>query len=173
MTASAQLGNRLVAGEGLGGEEKAVPTGSGPVRQVAPTRPLPLPPVPVPPAAVAVPTRSPSSAAHRQTLPREASQAEGSHFTIRSSRVARLIATAIVTLAVVGGLSWLGQPADPGIPERTTVVRVGAGETVWDVAARVAPRSDPRTVVERIRQLNGMADNAIQPDQQLKVPDGQ
>src|SRR5262245_24152079 len=98
MTASAQLGNRLVAGEGLGGKEKAVPAEGKSVRLVAPTRPLPLPPVPVPPAAVAVPKRLPPS------------QAEVSHLPIRSGRVARLIAVVIVTLAVVGGLSWLGQP---------------------------------------------------------------
>ncbi|MFN2533685.1 MAG: LysM peptidoglycan-binding domain-containing protein [Pseudonocardiaceae bacterium] len=49
---------------------------------------------------------------------------------------------------------------------------MGAGETVWDVAARVAPRSDPRGVVERIVQLNGLRDVELVPDQQLQVPDG-
>ncbi|MCA1820764.1 MAG: LysM peptidoglycan-binding domain-containing protein [Pseudonocardia sp.] len=83
-----------------------------------------------------------------------------------------LSATVIVTLSVVAGLSWLGQSTDPAIPGRTTVVRVGAGETVWDVAARVAPRSDPRGVVERIVQLNGLRDVELVPDQQLQVPDG-
>jgi predicted Zn-dependent protease len=83
-----------------------------------------------------------------------------------------LIVAVTVTLAVVGGLSWLGQPANPEIPERTTVIRVGAGETVWDVAARVAPQADQRAVVERIQQLNGMVGTAVRPDQQLQVPDG-
>jgi predicted Zn-dependent protease len=86
--------------------------------------------------------------------------------------VVALSATVIVTLSVVAGLSWLGQSADPAIPERTAVIRVGAGETVWDVAARVAPRSDPRVVVERIRQLNGLSAAGVVPDQQLQVPDG-
>jgi hypothetical protein len=65
----------------------------------------------------------------------------------------------------------MGQAASPGIPAETALTRVGAGETVWDVAQRVAPKSDQRAVVERIRQLNGMADSAIQPGQQLQVPD--
>jgi hypothetical protein len=86
--------------------------------------------------------------------------------------VVALSATVIVTLSVVAGLSWLGRSPDPAIPERTAVVRVGAGETVWDVAARVAPRSDPRAVVERILQLNGLTDAEVVPDQQLQVPDG-
>jgi predicted Zn-dependent protease len=86
--------------------------------------------------------------------------------------VVALSATVIVTLSVVAGLSWLGQSADPAIPERTAVIRVGAGETVWDVAARVAPQSDPRVVVERIRQLNDLTAAEVVPDQQLQVPDG-
>jgi hypothetical protein len=49
---------------------------------------------------------------------------------------------------------------------------VGAGETVWDVAQRVAPRSDQRAVVQRIRQLNGIVGSAVVPGQQLHVPDG-
>ncbi|MGH3899118.1 MAG: LysM peptidoglycan-binding domain-containing protein [Pseudonocardiaceae bacterium] len=88
------------------------------------------------------------------------------------SKVVRLAAAVTVALAAVGGLGWIGQAPGPGIPSQTVLVRVGAGETVWDVAQRVAPKSDQRAVVERIRQLNGMADSAIQPGQQLQVPDG-
>ncbi|HWR48724.1 MAG TPA: LysM peptidoglycan-binding domain-containing protein [Pseudonocardiaceae bacterium] len=92
---------------------------------------------------------------------------------LRSSRVAGVAAAATVTLAVVGGLGWLGQSASPAIPAETAVIRVGAGETVWDVAHRVAPQSDQRAVVERIRQLNGIVGSAITPGQQLQVPHGQ
>ncbi|MGH3910530.1 MAG: LysM peptidoglycan-binding domain-containing protein [Pseudonocardiaceae bacterium] len=77
-----------------------------------------------------------------------------------------------MTLAVTVALGWLGQLAAAGIPAETAVVRVGAGETVWDVAQRVAPESDLPTVVQRIRELNGMTGSAVQPGQQLQVPDG-
>ncbi|MGH4012541.1 MAG: LysM peptidoglycan-binding domain-containing protein [Pseudonocardiaceae bacterium] len=87
-------------------------------------------------------------------------------------RPMRLLAAAVVTLAVIGGLGWLGQASSAELPAETALIRVGAGETVWDVAQRVAPESDPREVVERIRQLNGMADSAVQPGQQLQVPAG-
>ncbi|MBV9447304.1 MAG: LysM peptidoglycan-binding domain-containing protein [Streptosporangiaceae bacterium] len=78
----------------------------------------------------------------------------------------------MVTLAVVGGLGWIGQGTSPGIPARTAVIRVGAGETIWDVARRVAPQSDQRAVVERIQQLNGIVGSTIEPGQQLRVPHG-
>jgi hypothetical protein len=87
--------------------------------------------------------------------------------------MANLVASAAVMVAVVvGGLEWTASDAPPAIPAGTAVTRVGAGETVWDVARRVAPRSDQRAVVQRIRQLNGMVSSAVAPGQQLWVPDG-
>ena len=77
-----------------------------------------------------------------------------------------------VTLAVVGGLGWIGQGAPPRVPANTVVVEVGAGETIWDIARRVAPRSDQRAVVERIRQLNQIVGSAVSPGQRVRVPDG-
>jgi len=90
----------------------------------------------------------------------------------RTGRGARLVAAVTVTLAVVGGLGWIGQGTHPRFPTNTVVVQVGAGETIWDVARRVAPRSDQRDVVERIRQLNQIVGSAVSPGQQLQVPDG-
>lgn len=88
--------------------------------------------------------------------------------------MAHLLAAVVVTLAVLGGLGLLSRHAGAGtgVPTETTVVRVGAGETVWDVAQRVAPQSDVRAVVQRIRRLNGMVGSAVQPGQRLQVPDG-
>lgn len=82
------------------------------------------------------------------------------------------MAAATVTLAVVGGLGWIGQGAHPRVPANTVVVEVGAGETIWDIAQRVAPRADQRAVVERIRQLNHIVGSAVSPGQQVQVPDG-
>lgn len=164
MTASAQLRN-LPSAPG----KKIIPGDAGPARCDLPgarTRPLPAPPVPVPPRVFSVRGRQvPGSADPRALAPAEA-------VPRRSSRVASLIAAATVTLLVIGGLGWAGQDASPGIPAQTAVVRVGAGETEWDVARRVAPRYDQRAVVERIRQLNGIVGSAVQPGQQLLVPEG-
>jgi LysM domain len=90
----------------------------------------------------------------------------------RSRCVMSLVATAAVTLAVIVGMGWVGRSTNPGFPAETAVVRVGAGETEWDVARRVAPQYDQRAVVERIRQLNGIEVFDVQPGQQLQVPDG-
>jgi len=172
MTASAQLGSRSFTLDESEGTAKAVP---GSVRQDRravrarrrPALPAPLPPAPVPPAP-GPPAPGPLA---QGPLTREF-PAVAHPPAPRAGRVVALSATVIVTLSVVAGLSWLGQSPDPAIPDRTAVVRVGAGETLWDVAARVAPRSDPRAVLERILQLNGLPDAEVVPDQQLQVPDG-
>lgn len=125
--------------------EKVTSKDARPARLGAPTRPLPappMPPAPLPP--VAPPARR---------------------------RTASVVAAATVTLALAGGLGWIGPGASPAISARTEVVRVGAGETIWDVARRVAPQHDLRLVVQRIRQRNGIVGSAIEPGQQLEVPD--
>jgi hypothetical protein len=90
----------------------------------------------------------------------------------RSGRLASVVAAATVTAALVGGLGWIGQGASLRIPPQTVVIRVGGGETLWDVARRVAPQSDQRAVVHRIRDLNGIVGSAIEPGQRLQVPEG-
>ncbi len=157
MTA-AQLSNRPAARD-----SKVGPAGTTPVRRPAPIRPLPACPAPVPPMA---------PLAHPRMLAPAAGVQVACPSVLRLGRVARLVAAATVTLAVVGGLGWVGMAPSPGIPAETVVARVGAGETIWDVARRVAPEYDQRAVVERIRQLNGMAGSALQPGQQLQVPRG-
>ena len=89
-------------------------------------------------------------------------------------RALQVVIAGVVTLAVVCGLAVLGQVAagGPAVPATTAVVQVGAGETVWDVARRVAPDAATPAVVQRIRELNGMAGSELRPGQRLTVPDG-
>lgn len=165
MTAPAQLSNRPAARD-----SEAEPAGVRPMRRPTIARPLPAPPAPVVPHAPLV---------RKHVAPQRLLQSpavggpEVAHTRApRPDQVVRLAIAAAVTLAVVGGLQWMEQTPGPAVPAQTTLVRVGAGETVWDVAQRIAPKSDQRAVVERIRRLNGMAGSAVQPGQQLQVPDG-
>lgn len=176
MTAAAGLRSRPAAGDsevgsagGLAGDagRSAVDTRS--VRRAAPTRPRPACP---PRGLVTAPASRGLRPAGLRVLGPALRSAAVARPAGRPSRLAGLVAAATVTLTVVGGLGWMGQAADPRVPAGTAVVRVGAGETVWDVAHRVAPQFDQRAVVERIRQLNGIMGSAIEPGQQLQVPDG-
>ena len=47
---------------------------------------------------------------------------------------------------------------------------VQPGQTLWQIALRVAPRDDPRDTVDRIRALNDLDTTAVQAGQRLVVP---
>ncbi|KAA2254975.1 LysM peptidoglycan-binding domain-containing protein [Solihabitans fulvus] len=80
-----------------------------------------------------------------------------------------LIALAVVCLGLLYGTGVDGAGA---VPDRTATVQVHAGETLWDVAQRMAPGSEPSAVVERIKQLNGLGGTSVYPGQSLTVPSG-
>lgn len=81
---------------------------------------------------------------------------------------AAAVCIAVVALgAVIGGLAE-GMAAD--VPSGTAVVAVAPGESLWDVAARYAPESDPRAVVQRIEQLNGVSADDVTAGLALTVP---
>ena len=80
-----------------------------------------------------------------------------------------VLAVASVACAVVVGLGALAGSVEPSVPATTKVVRVLPGESLWELAGRVAPSSDASAVVERIQELNGI-EGALQPGQPLTVP---
>ena len=82
--------------------------------------------------------------------------------------VTALITLWLGTLAQVSG----GHPAAAGIPERLAVVQVQAGETLQQLARRVAPDSPAGTVVERIRDLNELESASVEAGQTLIAPLG-
>lgn len=69
--------------------------------------------------------------------------------------------------AVIGGLAsgmWTE------VPQQTAVVAVAPGESLWDMAAKYAPESDPRAVVDRIEELNGVTAAEVTAGYALTVP---
>lgn len=92
---------------------------------------------------------------------------------MRLTRRGRLVAfaasvAALVTM-VVGAGQVAGASADAESPQASVVV-VQAGETLWGIAQDVAPGSDPRRVVQQIRQMNDLGTSPIVPGQAIMVP---
>jgi len=90
-------------------------------------------------------------------------------------------------LALVAGIItlWLGLMANIGqavngdsagsaaqVPARLAVVRVEPGESLQDVAHRVAPDAPARQVAERIRELNDLNSPMVAAGQTLIAPIG-
>lgn len=83
------------------------------------------------------------------------------------------IVAALITVWLVA-LAQSRSGASPGasVPEQLAVVQVQPGENLQRLAARVAPGSPVGSVVERIKQLNGLDTAALDAGQTLIAPVG-
>lgn len=96
------------------------------------------------------------------------------------SRPVTPVTTVLLALVAAGITVWLGLVAQFGgvmgmeSPEPTelAVVQVKSGETLQQVARRVAPDAPVSRVVEQIRDLNQLASAAVDPGQTLLAPVG-
>jgi hypothetical protein len=93
--------------------------------------------------------------------------------TVRLTRRGRVVLVMSVMFAlVIAGLT-LGHGsslAASHAPAAHHTVTVEAGETLWALAARVAPHSDPRIVVADIESFNHLRGANVEPGQQLAIP---
>jgi hypothetical protein len=81
-----------------------------------------------------------------------------------------LVLLALATGLVVGGLGLFAERMPDPVPDRTAIVTVGDGETLWEVARHYAPDADTSAVVARIRQINRLGDGTVVPGLPLTVP---
>ncbi len=93
----------------------------------------------------------------------------------RHGRRRGVAAAAALALAVAVAVVLFGALAAPEVSgpyPRSVVVQVRPGESLTDLARRVAPHSDSATVVRRIRDANGLSTSALHPGQPVEVPLG-
>jgi Tfp pilus assembly protein FimV len=92
----------------------------------------------------------------------------------RRGRVVVVVAALLVAFAIGVFVTAAGSVATqrPGSPEPTRIVQVGAGDTLWDIAAGLADDGDVRAVMEEIKHLNALDSGDLQAGQRLVVPAG-
>lgn len=84
--------------------------------------------------------------------------------------------TALVALPLVfaaGGLALNGGGAvasDSAASVSFTHVTVQAGQSLWQLAGKIAPSADPRDVVSDIVHLNQLPSAVVQPGQSIAIP---
>jgi nucleoid-associated protein YgaU len=92
---------------------------------------------------------------------------------VRLTRRGRVVLTLVMMVGLVVAGFTLGrgssQAAGHSHQPRHTVI-VQAGDTLWSLAARVAPHADPRDVVAEIQSLNRIPGAVVVPGEQLVVP---
>ena len=79
------------------------------------------------------------------------------------------LAVMAVCVAIVG-LATLSAPSAPTPVHAPHAVTVEAGDSLWSIAARIAPDRDPRAEVDALRHTNHLSGVLVVPGQVLRVP---
>ena len=91
---------------------------------------------------------------------------------MRLTRRGRLVVVLTALLLLLVAAFTVGrvasQAAGPSRPLPTVTVQ--PGETLWQIAARVAPHADRRAVVLQLEQLNDLTGGRVRVGQQLRLP---
>lgn len=116
----------------------------------------------------------PFPAVTRPSAPKEAGH---SMARLRLTRRGRVVLTTIAAIPLVvaavlfavngGGAVASGQGGDDS---SFTHVTVSSGQSLWQIAERVAPSADPRDVVAGIIDLNQLPSSLVMPGERLAIP---
>ncbi|MDQ2782762.1 MAG: LysM peptidoglycan-binding domain-containing protein [Actinomycetota bacterium] len=90
----------------------------------------------------------------------------------RARRVVLRIVVALFAVGALLGVLALRSAGTVAVPTATTVVQVRAGESLSEVAVRVAPNAPMTAVVQRIVSLNGLPSASVRTGESLVVPRG-
>jgi nucleoid-associated protein YgaU len=98
----------------------------------------------------------------------------GPRGTLRLTRRGRAVVVLVALFAALVLLAMRGAPAastDVVHHPRLYTVVVAPGDTLWSIARRTSPDSDPRVLVAEIERLNNLGDaGTILVGQPLSVP---
>jgi hypothetical protein len=95
---------------------------------------------------------------------------------LRLTRRGRAVFTglAIVPLVIAGLVFGLGAggavATNDAATDSLTWVTVDAGQSLWDIAADVAPAEDPREFAAQVAAFNQLDSAVIQPGKELAIP---
>lgn len=95
---------------------------------------------------------------------------------LRLTRRGRAVLTTLAALPFVLGALFLGLNGGGAIATSTAPdatfewVTVDGGQSLWDLAAIVAPGEDPREFAAQVASLNQLETSTVQPGQRLAIP---
>ena len=103
---------------------------------------------------------------------------------VRLTRRGRVVVAGLITasMVLVAALAWLAgtaraDAAGGGVPSSAVYhslrsVVVLPGQSLWSIATRYEPGSDPRNVIQEIIDLNALSGTSVQPGEHLWLPRG-
>lgn len=132
--------------------------------------------------AVVTPIRP--ALAHRPTAPRpfapaaeSASAATPVSGRIRLTRRGRVVFTSLAAAPLIAVAAWIGVSAIPAVATSSSssvvfeYATVEAGQSLWQLAATIAPEADPRDVIADLMRLNQLDSSTVSPGQRIAIPE--
>jgi hypothetical protein len=117
---------------------------------------------------------SPMSSTRHVAAPLQAAARSRSRRSpVRLTRRGRLVVVLAITLIAATAMLFGRAQVVAGPTSKGPIaqyVTVQSGDTLWELAAAVAPGRDPRPVIDRIVELNGLESGALRAGQRLAVP---
>ncbi|MGH3744704.1 MAG: LysM peptidoglycan-binding domain-containing protein [Mycobacteriales bacterium] len=93
------------------------------------------------------------------------------HGSLRLTRRGRVLVVLLALgLLLVAGFAAGRVSSSHAAPATTATAVVQPGDTLWSIAARVAPERDTRAVVRQIRAANHLSSASVQVGQRLTLP---
>lgn len=92
--------------------------------------------------------------------------------SLRLTRRGALVLGGVALAAVIGllAIAKASAPPDAAAPASVpAVVTVHEGDTLWSIAAAIAPQRDPRAVVGDLRRINALDSVDLQPGQLIRT----
>lgn len=126
--------------------------------------------------SAAIVSQFPARPTHLQPVPRHDEQVQmvtktRLRLTKRGRRV--LIALVVVPIIIAAFFSALnGGGADAtntAVSDSSVYVTVQYGESLWQIAERIAPNSDPRDVIAELQSYNHIS-SQVEPGQRIAIP---
>jgi hypothetical protein len=90
--------------------------------------------------------------------------------TQRGRFVAKLAAVVGFIALLAPSISSQAQASLEQAGNRSQLIVVSPGETLWTIASRVNPEADPRAVIEEIKSLNVLEGSSLYAGQILRIP---
>ena len=179
-TGQGERHGRTVPGERHGGAAQGAPGRPGTAGTVGSPPPVARTEA-APPTAARVPVPRPPTARPAVARPGVARPART---RVRLTRRGRIVVAGLITasMVLVAALAWLAgtakaDAAGSGVPSSAVYhslrsVIVLPGQSLWSIATRYEPGSDPRNVIQEIIDLNALSGTSVQPGQHLWLPRG-
>lgn len=78
----------------------------------------------------------------------------------------------ILAAAAISLMAFMFMPESTSadISNKTTIVYVSSGDTLWSIADKYTNNGDVREMVYRIKKLNNLNSSNLYPGQQIEVP---